>query len=99
MRKSRINPNYKSYKTPDGERKHYHARVGEKKYGYEHIPEGFVIHHIDMNKSNNQYYNLIILHEKDHKRVHKGTLVIKSVQPSKKDEELEEENDNEPTLI
>ena len=36
------------------------------------------------NKNNNQRFNLIILHKKDHKRVHKGTLKIESIQPSKK---------------
>ena len=86
--KMRINKKYGWYKTKDGEKKHIHARVGEKKYFYEHIPPGFVIHHIDCNKKNNARYNLILLHKKDHKRVHKGTLIIKSVQPSKAKEKI-----------
>jgi len=82
--------NYQAYETEDGKKKTTHSRVGEKKYGFDKIPAGFVIHHIDENKNNNQYYNLILLHRKDHKRVHKkGSLIIKSVQPSK--EESEEE--------
>ncbi len=72
-----------AYETKDGKKKTIHSRVGEKKYGYDKIPKDFVIHHIDGNPDNNQYYNLILLHRKDHRRVH-GTrsLIIKSVKPS-----------------
>jgi len=86
-KKKKLNKNYQSYTTKEGEEKHYHSRVGEKKYGYKKIPKGFVIHHIDKDKTNNQYYNLIILHKKDHKRIHKKkpTLDIKSLQPSKEE--------------
>ena len=80
---------YQAHKTKDGKTKTNHSRIGEKKYGYDKIPAGFVIHHIDGDKDNNQYYNLILLHRKDHKRVHlRKSLIIKSVQPSK--EELKE---------
>jgi len=90
-RKRRINPKYQKYKTKEGEEKHIHARVGEKKYGYDKIPKNFVIHHIDENKDNNQRFNLILLHKKDHKRLHKRkTLKIESVQPSK----LKKKNQN-----
>ena len=69
---------YQAFQTEEG-KKTIHSRVGEKKYGYDKIPKGFVIHHIDQNKENNQYYNLILLHEKDHKRIHlRKTLVIRS---------------------
>jgi hypothetical protein len=75
---------YQAFKDEDGKKKTIHSRVGEKKYGYDKIPAGFVIHHIDGNKDNNQYFNLILLHSKDHRRIHlKKSLIIKSVQPSK----------------
>lgn len=91
MRRRKFNQNYQSYKTKEGEEKHIHSRVGEKKYHYEHIPKGFVIHHIDGDKNNNQRFNLILLHKKDHKRIHQtGSLIIKSVQPSKENEEPSE---------
>ena len=75
---------YQAYKTKDNKKKTFHSRVGEKKYKFDKIPAGFVIHHIDEDKNNNQYYNLILLHKKDHRRVHlTKSLIIKSVQPSK----------------
>ena len=80
---------YQAYKTKDGKKKTVHSRVGEKKYGYEKIPKGFVIHHIDGDKNNNQYHNLILLHRKDHKRVHvTKSLKIKSVRPGEEGEEV-----------
>tara|TARA_Y100000310_G_C20497706_1_gene722369 strand:+ start:538 stop:807 length:270 start_codon:yes stop_codon:yes gene_type:complete len=81
---------YQAYKTEDGKKQTVHSRVGEKKYGYDKIPKDFVIHHIDEDKNNNQYFNLILLHKKDHKRVHvRKSLIIKSVKPS--EDESEEE--------
>ena len=44
------------------------TRKAEKKYGK--IPIGFIVHHIDKNKNNNRPDNLMILHRKDHYRVH-----------------------------
>ena len=80
--------NYQAYETEDGKKKTIHSRVGEKKYGFDKIPAGFVIHHIDGDKNNNQYYNLILLHKKDHRRIHvTKSLIIKSVQPSKEKSE------------
>ncbi|MAG20363.1 hypothetical protein CL618_02935 [archaeon] len=81
---------YQGHITKDGKKKTNHSRIGEKKYNYDKIPANFVIHHIDEDKNNNQYYNLILLHRKDHKRIHKrGSLIIKSVQPSKEKSEEE----------
>jgi hypothetical protein len=78
---------YQAYETEDGGKKTIHSRIGEKKYKFDKIPKDFVIHHIDGDKDNNQYFNLILLHKKDHYRIHvKKSLEIKSVQPSKKDE-------------
>jgi len=79
---------YQAYETKEGKTKTTHSRVGEKKYGFDKIPPNFVIHHIDEDKNNNQYYNLILLHKKDHIRIHlRKSLIIKSVQPSKEKEE------------
>ncbi len=73
---------YQAYVNDEGIKTTVHSRVGEKKYGK--IPPGFVIHHIDGDKNNNQFYNLIVLHKKDHLRIHiRKSLIIKSVQPSK----------------
>ena len=78
---------YQAFETKEGVKKTVHSRVGEKKYHYDKIPKDFVIHHIDGDKNNNANYNLILLHKKDHRRVHiKKSLVIKSVQPSKEKE-------------
>jgi len=77
---------YQAYEDKEGKKKTIHSRIGEKKYHYDKIPAGFVIHHIDWDKDNNQYFNLILLHRKDHKRIHlTKSLIIKSVQPSKED--------------
>lgn len=77
---------YGGYITKDNKKKTTHSRIGEKKYKYDKIPKDFVIHHIDEDKKNNQYYNLILLHKKDHRRIHiTKSLIIKSVQPSKEE--------------
>lgn len=55
-----------------------HRKVAKKKYRV--LPEGFEIHHIDHNRENNKPDNLILLHERDHKRIHLNkTLEIKGV--------------------
>jgi len=80
---------YPIYIDDEGNEKTVHSRVGEKKYGYDKIPKNFVIHHIDGDKDNNRYYNLILLHKKDHRRIHvKKTLTVKSIKPS--ENEIEE---------
>jgi hypothetical protein len=64
------------YFVQQGKRISMHVRVAEKRYG--NIPKEFHIHHIDGNKSNNRSNNLILLHKKDHSRIHrKKDLVIK----------------------
>ena len=65
---------YQYYKDKEGNKKRVHSRVAEKKYGK--IPKGFHIHHMDNNKDNNRPSNLILLHKKDHYKVHKGKLII-----------------------
>jgi len=77
---------YQAFKTKEGKKKTVHSRVGEKKYGYDKIPANFVIHHIDGDKNNNQRYNLILLHRKDHMRIHqKKSLIIKSKRTSEEE--------------
>ncbi len=79
---------YPAYEAKDKKKKTIHSRMGEKKYGYDKIPKDLVIHHIDGDKNNNQYYNIILLHRKDHKRIHlTKSLIIKSVQPSKEEKD------------
>jgi len=54
-----------------------HRRTAEKKYKV--IPKGFHVHHIDEDKTNNRPDNLILLHWKDHDRVHrKKDLLIEN---------------------
>ena len=59
---------YQFFKDKNGNHIRVHKRVCEKKYGQ--IPKGFIVHHIDGDKSNNKPDNLILLHPKDHYRVH-----------------------------
>ena len=45
-----------------------HNLIGESKYG--EIPKGYVIHHNDCNKANNEIDNLILLSNQEHATVH-----------------------------
>lgn len=45
-----------------------HVAVAYNKYG--NIPEGYVVHHLDMNKTNNDPSNLIILPSTQHTELH-----------------------------
>jgi hypothetical protein len=77
-------PKRKGYRyfKQEGKKINVHKRVAEKRYST--IPEGFVIHHIDGDKDNNRKNNLILLHKKDHYRVHvKKDLVIESRKATK----------------
>jgi hypothetical protein len=66
----------KIYKSPkgyqfyfwNGKKVYIHRRVAEKKYG--ELPKGFIVHHIDGNIENNCRNNLMLLHRKDHFRLH-----------------------------
>ena len=50
-----------------------------RKYKLDNIPNGFVIHHISGDILNNDYDNLIMIHTKDHFKIHNSkTLVIKN---------------------
>lgn len=72
----KVNDGYWFFMSKDGKKINVHKRVAEKKYGK--IPKDFVIHHIDGNKNNNRPANLILLHKKDHARLHMSkNLIIK----------------------
>ena len=58
----------------DGTRKRMHVYVWEYYNGP--IPNGYHIHHIDRNKSNNQIENLILLKESAHRKLHANTLTL-----------------------
>ena len=45
-----------------------HRRIAEKKYGQ--LPKEFIVHHIDGHRDNNNKNNLMLLHRKDHFRLH-----------------------------
>ena len=47
-----------------------HIAEGCKKYGLDTLPEGYNIHHLDGNKLNNDYSNLILLTASDHTTLH-----------------------------
>ena len=53
----------------DGKTKFEHRLVWEKINGK--IPEGHEIHHIDLNRCNNNIDNLICLNKKEHRNLHK----------------------------
>ena len=69
------------YEIVNGRKVLIHQQIGKEKYG--EIPKGFHIHHIDKDKTNNKRGNLILLHRKDHYRLHKWKA-IKIKQKDKK---------------
>lgn len=55
-----------------------HRLIYEKTYGP--IPEGFVVHHIDGIKTNNEISNLILLSNSEHHSLHmKGESILYGV--------------------
>ncbi|MBU4308825.1 MAG: HNH endonuclease, partial [Nanoarchaeota archaeon] len=62
--------------TKEGYWKPIHFRIGKEKYKYDKIPEGFVIHHMDEDKTNNKKSNLIIIHKNDHWRLHRWKKIL-----------------------
>ena len=61
----------------NGKKIYRHRRVAEKKYGQ--LPKEFIVHHIDGHRDNNKKGNLILLHRKDHCRLHKYKTIIISL--------------------
>lgn len=47
-----------------------HRIIGCEKYGLTEIPEGYVIHHKDENKRNNDPDNLLLMSRSDHNMIH-----------------------------
>ena len=47
-----------------------HHVVLAKHLGLDRIPEGFVVHHIDNNKSNNDVNNLCLMTRQSHSKLH-----------------------------
>jgi hypothetical protein len=57
----------KSYKVINGEIEH--RKIYENYYGIS-IPDGYIIHHMDGNKRNNDIHNLKLMEKKCHNRLH-----------------------------
>ena len=47
-----------------------HNLIACQKYGIETIPEGYSIHHINMNKLDNSFSNLMLISDSDHNKLH-----------------------------
>ena len=58
------------YLCTSGSRERLHVAVWKKHWGVEEIPAGCVIHHLDWNKNNNKWENLVCLTVEEHERVH-----------------------------
>jgi hypothetical protein len=83
---------YQEYKDSDGKWKSTHRRTMEKRYFQgEKIPKSFQVHHIDGNPTNNRPGNLILLHIKDHGRVHSKKDRLHITNKLKRDEYFTEE--------
>lgn len=55
-----------------GDNKRLHRLIWEDFYGQK-IPDGFEIHHIDMDRENNNISNLMLLSREDHIKLHEQT--------------------------
>lgn len=62
----------KDYHYNSVKRKHLHQAVWEHYYGS--IPSGYHIHHIDLNKDNNDISNLAMMKEYDHLKLHSSLM-------------------------
>lgn len=76
---------YLSSQKIDGKRRRLHIYVWEKTNGT--IPNGFHVHHIDCNKTNNELENLKLLSAKEHSSLH-GTELITEEQKRKRKENI-----------
>jgi hypothetical protein len=69
---------YRMYKTPNGTYKYTHRRVGEKKIGRK-LKHNEEVHHINKDKKDNRYENLVVLKKTIHKELHKSPYHEKNV--------------------
>jgi len=66
------NNGYKQFRDPHtGKWEYVHRRVGEKKLNRE-LNKNEHVHHIDKNRKNNNYGNLVVLNKKIHQHLHKS---------------------------
>ena len=70
--------NCKGYLIKIAAKKRYfaHHLVWCKANNVDVVPEGYIIHHIDRNKKNNNISNLMLLTPSDHNRVHRKDIYI-----------------------
>lgn len=61
---------YRPIKLING-RRVYVSHIIWCKHNHPYVPKGFVIHHIDLNPSNNKINNLVIMPNDLHDRLHK----------------------------
>lgn len=67
------------YVCTSGDRKRLHVAIWEHEHGVE-VPEGYIIHHKDFNKTNNDINNLTCITVAEHELIHnhkKGQTGIK----------------------
>ena len=53
-----------------GGRERLHVSVWKKRWNREDVPPGCVIHHLDWNKNNNKWENLVCVTIEEHERIH-----------------------------
>ena len=60
---------YKTFRDSDGTTQSVHKRVAEKKMGRP-VKNGYEVHHMDRDKSNNRPSNLTVVKKSTHKKLH-----------------------------
>lgn len=53
-----------------GNRERLHVAVWKKHWGVEEVPAGCVVHHLDWNKDNNKWENLVCVTIEEHEMIH-----------------------------
>ena len=78
-RKSRRKENH--YNWRGGSKMYYcrQARLAWEEYWGEEVPKGYLIHHIDRDRTNNDVCNLALVTSKFHRRVHHGGMTWKVI--------------------
>lgn len=70
-------PSWLTGKTPKGNRCYVHQRVWCEYNGKTEVPSGYVIHHLDENKLNNDPSNLVCLTRREHAQIHCVNNILK----------------------